>query len=659
MLEAMWAGFKLLLDWQVVWLMVLATAIGNFFGAVPGLGGNLALALLIPFVFGMQPFTGLAFLLAMHSVVHTGGSIPGILFGIPGTGPTVATIVDGYPMTQQGRGGEAMGAQLAASGLGGVIGALVLALLIPILRPITMAFGSPEIFMLIIFGLTTIVVISRESMAKGFTAALIGLMLGMVGLSPHSGIGRFTFDQLWLWDGIHIVSLVLGIFAFAEMMELGARGGSAKIAQVEVDMTWRQLWDGTVAVFREWWLSLRTALIGVIVGIIPGLGGDAATWICYGHAAQTCKNNENFGKGDIRGVIAVETANNAKEGGALLPTLGFGIPGSSGMAILLGAFLILGITPGPKMLVDHLELVWGMVWVLVIANIFGAISLYPLSRYMGALAFLRGSLLIPPIMLMAAMGAFLIRGFWQDIVLAVVFGFFGYALKRWGYPRAPLILGFILGPLGEDYFYKSMSAWGISFMLRPVTIALLILSVLSLAYSGWRTYRELGQKKRSASQVKSELFFSLFVLMIFAAAAYIASGWPKRTYPLLITIPGIAFSLWRVSLQIYRLRAAGEVEKDISDAKTLAETIGAVKEKIEPKNERIIFIWLACLLGLILIAGFWVAIFIFIPLFMIKFGHEKYKMVAAYTTGFWVSMYIVFQALMKSSLFGGVFSLAW
>ena len=182
--------------------------------------------------------------------------------------------------------------------------------------------------MLIIFGLTLIIVISRESIIKGFTGTLLGLLLGTVGLNPHTGVGRFTFDQLWLWEGLHIVPLVLGIFAFAEMIELGSRGRSARIAESsdELTMRWGQLWEGTVAVFREWWLSLRTACIGTFIGIIPGLGGNVATWICYGHAAQTCKDNENFGKGDIRGVIGVETANNAKEGGALLSTLAFGIP---------------------------------------------------------------------------------------------------------------------------------------------------------------------------------------------------------------------------------------------------------------------------------------------------------------------------------------------
>lgn len=499
MIESMFAGLQQVMTLKVMGLMIIATFIGNFFGAVPGLGGNIGLALMIPFVFGMDPFLGLAFLLAMHSVVHTGGSIPGILFAIPGTGPTVATIIDGYEMTKQGKAGQAMGAQLAASAFGGVVGALVLALFIPILRPIAMTFGSAEIFMLIVFGLTFIVVISRESIPRGFSAALLGLLLSTVGLGVHTGIGRYTFGQLWLWDGIHIVTIVLGVFAFAEMIALGAKGRKAKIAEGEVEMSWAQLWEGTIAVGKHWWLAVRTAIIGCFIGIIPGLGGDAATWICYGHAAQTCKDNENFGKGDIRGVIGVETANNSKEGGSLLPTLVFGIPGSSGMAILLGAFLILGIVPGPQMITKQLDLVWGMVWVMVIANIFGAVSLYPLSRYMGKLVYIRGSVLIPAIMVLASVGAYLIRGFWQDIILALVFGFLGYGMKRFNYPRAPLILGFILGELAEDYLHKSLAVWGFSFLKRPVVLILLVMVILSLSFTVWKSYQDKKENRRTSA----------------------------------------------------------------------------------------------------------------------------------------------------------------
>jgi TctA family transporter len=599
----------------------------------------------------------------MHSVVHTGGSIPGILFGIPGTGPTVATIVDGYPMTKQGKGGEAMGAQLAASALGGIIGAAVLALLIPAMKPIAMAFGSPEVFMLIVFGLTFIVVVSRESITKGFIGALIGLLLGTVGLDPHTGVGRFTFDQLWLWDGIHIIPIVLGVFAFAEMIQLGARGGGARIAEssTELTMRWRQLWDGTVAVFREWWLSLRTAIIGTFIGIIPGLGGDAATWICYGHAVQTCKNNENFGKGDIRGVIGVETANNSKEGGALLPTLVFGIPGSSGMAILMGAFLILGIVPGPKMIVEHLDLVWGMVWVMVIANIMGAVTLYPLSGYMGKLAFLRGSLIIPPIMVLASIGAFLIRSHWQYVVLAVLFGFFGYGMKKWNYPRAPLILGFILGPLAEDYLHKSLGVYGLSFFIRPIVLILSIMVILSLSYSLWQTFR--GKKKRKGSgrkKTRGESIFSSALLIVFLAALILSTGWSKvaRLFPQLIVIAAIILSLWPVVSGFIYKPSPEQVESEPTDDDRRA-AFKPAKQKIPPRNEVLMMLWMLGFLGLILVFGFWLAIAVFVPLFMHVVGHETKKIIVVYAASTWIAIYLVFTVSMKVPLYGGVFGLAW
>jgi TctA family transporter len=658
MVDAMLSGLQQALQPNIIGLMVVATFIGNFFGAVPGLGGNLALALLIPFVFGWDPFAGLAFLLAMHSVVHTGGSIPGILFAIPGTGPTVATIVDGYPMTKMGKGGQAMGAQLAASGLGGVIGAAVLALLIPVLRPIAIAFGSPEVFMLIVFGMTFVIILSRESIAKGFMAALLGLLLGSVGLDPHTGVGRFTFDQLWLWDGIHIVTLVLGIFAFAEMIDLGARGRGGQIAEGDVKMTWDQLWEGTVAVFQEWWLSLRTAVIGTFVGIIPGLGGDVATWICYGHAVQTCKNNENFGKGDIRGVIGVETANNAKEGGALLPTIVFGIPGSSGMALLLGAFLILGITPGPAMLTDKLDLVWGMVWVMVIANIFGAVSLYPISGYMGKLAFIRGSLLIPAIMILAGVGASLIRGHWQDFVLVFFTGLLGFGMKKWDYPRPPMILGFILGHLAEDYLHKSLAAWGLKFLLRPVCFTLLVLAVLSLAYSVWHAHKE--KKKKKVEKKGGQTYFALFFLIVFAFGLYSSYDWglKARLFPQVIVISGLVISAWHIVKGLITSRRPAEVVESVEEP-TEPEAQLPQMQQSTPRSEMIMIMWTAIFFALIIVFGFWVSIALFTVVFLTKFGQENWKVVTIYGVSVWVLIYILFDVFMKTSLYGGFIGLAW
>jgi TctA family transporter len=663
MFEAMINGLRLVMDWQIIGLMLFATLLGNFFGAVPGLGGTLGLALLIPFVFGMEPFMGLAFLLAMHSVVHTGGSIPGILFGIPGTGPTVATIVDGYPMTKQGRGGEAMGAQLAASALGGIIGAGLLSLLIPVMRPIAMVFGSPEVFMLIVFGLTFIVVLSRESIAKGLVAALIGLLFGTIGLDPHTGVGRFTFDQLWLWDGLPINPIVLGVFAFAEIIELGARGGTAKIAEstTELKMRWSQLWDGTVAVFRNWWLALRTAVIGTLIGVIPGLGGDAASWICYGHAAQTCKNNQNFGKGDIRGVIGVETANNSKEGGSLLPTLVFGIPGSSGMAILLGAFIILGIVPGPKMITEHLNLVWGMVWVMVIANIFGALTLYPLCGYMGRLAFLRSSLIIPPIMVLAAIGAFLIRGFWQDVLLAVMFGFLGYGMKKWTYPRAPLLLGFIMGPLAEGYLHKSLGVYGLEFLIQPIVLVLLVMVISFLGYSTWSALSEKKKGKQGRIKVtEGGMVFSSAILVAFILCFWLTSGWSfkGRLFPQVIIIPGMVLSLWTVVQGFIRIRSPVKLEIE-SDSYKRQKELKRSNHPITLKNEIVMMSWIVGFLCLILILGFWVTIALFLPIFMHFFGHESKQIITAYTLGTWGIIYLVFAVSMKVPLYSGILGLAW
>ncbi|MEW6671913.1 MAG: tripartite tricarboxylate transporter permease [Thermodesulfobacteriota bacterium] len=654
MLEAIWQGFLMSISPKVLGLMVIACFIGNFFGAVPGLGGNLALALLIPFVFGWEPFAGLAFLLSMHAVVHTGGSIPGILFAIPGTGPTVATIVDGYPMTKMGKGGQAMGAQLAASGLGGVIGAFVLALLIPVVRPIAIAFGSPEVLMLIVFGLTFVVILSRDSIPKGFMSAMLGLLLSSVGLNPHTGVGRYTFDQLWLWDGIHIVTLVLGLFAFAEMIDLGARGRGGQIAHGEVKMTWYQLWEGTLAVFQNWWLSLRTAIIGTFIGIIPGLGGDVATWVCYGHAVQTCKNNENFGKGDIRGVIAVETANNAKEGGALLPTIVFGIPGSSGMALLLGAFLILGITPGPQLLTNHLDLVWGMVWVLVISNIFAAISLYPISGWMGKLAYIRGSLLIPPIMFLAAIGASLIRGHWQDFLFVAFTGLLGFSMKKWKYPRPPMILGFILGRLAEDYLHKSLAAWGFAFLLRPVCFGLLLLSIASLGYSIWHQQRERAKKKKSIKNIPGEFYFTVFMFVLFVLGFYFSTRWgvKARLFPQLVVIIGGVISLWQLfKMKIVAKQAREAVE--IGDEET-EKAPGAVRQISTPRSEWTMILWVALFFTMTIVLGFHVSMVLYTVIFLYFFGRESWKTITLFTISLWVGIHFTFEAFTKTTLYGGV-----
>lgn len=489
MLDAMWAGLEQILTIQVIVLILLGIPIGCFFGAVPGLGGKLALAVFIPFVYGMDPIPGFAFLLSMHAVVHTAGQYPSIMFGIPGTGPDAATIVDGYPMAQKGEAGRAIGASLMASGIGGLIGALLMALVIPIVRPVVLSFSPSEFFMMAVFGITLISMVSGKLLMKGLIVGTLGLALSYVGMDPQTGVIRFGFGQIFLWGGLDLISAVVGVFALAEMVSLGVKGGSIAKTKPVSGFTFKGVFEGMLDVPRNWFLSLRCSIIGFLIGVVPGLGGDAATWICYGHAVQTSKDPDSFGKGNVQGVIAPECANNSKEGGALIPTIAFGIPGSSGMAVLLGAFLILGLQPGPMILIDHLDLVWSMVWVLAFANVIAVIMLLSITKWAAQLTFIRGNLIIPIVLILVLIGSFLSMRAWQTMIIAVLFGFLGYAMKKYDYPRPPLLMGLILGKMAETNLHKSITLWGLGFLTRPFTFILLVLCVISILYPVYKWFR--------------------------------------------------------------------------------------------------------------------------------------------------------------------------
>ena len=477
-------------DPYIMLLIVIAVPIGMFFGAIPGLGGKLGIVLLIPFVFGMDPLPGAAFLLAMHAVVHTGGSIPAILFGVPGTGPDAATIIDGYPMAKRGEAGRALGASLGASGFGGVVGGLFLAAMLPILRPVVLSFSPAEFFLLAILGITFVATLSGNSLLKGLLVGMFGLMLGFVSLDPYTGQPRFTLGQIFLWDGVDVITAVLGIFAVPEMISLGVKGGSiAKSGDDTTRYNLREVLDGIVDVYRHFGLSVRTAIIGAVIGMIPGLGGDAASWICYGHAVQSSKEPERFGKGAVEGVIAPETANNSKEGGALLPTLFFGVPGSSGMAIMLGALVMLGIKPGPMIAVNGMDLVWSLIWVLMIANVLAVLMFLVCAPAFGMLTFVRGGMLIPFVIMLALLGAYLSTAVWQNMVLLGVLGVLGYFLRKYGWPRPPFVIGLVLGPIAEDSLHKALLIWGPTFFLRPLSLLLIALILASIGFYFWRMQR--------------------------------------------------------------------------------------------------------------------------------------------------------------------------
>lgn len=474
--------YSILLSPHMLLLLFIGVCVGLFFGIMPGLGGKLGIIFLIPFTIGMDPIPGAVFLLAMHSVVHTSGAIPSILFGIPGTGPDAATIVDGYPMAQNGQAGRALGAMLFASGIGGVIGAIFLSLLLPFVGPIVLAFSPAEFFLLAVLGITFMAALSGDNILKGLIVGMFGLMVACVGLDPLTGESRFAYGQLFLWDGIDTVTAVIAIFAIPEIITLAAKEVTKPASGISANpYGFRDVWEGCLDVFRHWGLTLRTSLIGAVVGLIPGIGGDVASWLCYGHAVQSSKSPERFGKGAVEGVIAPETANNSKEGGALLPTLYFGIPGSSGMAILLGAFVALGIQPGPQLVSQGSGLVWTLVWTLALANILAVVVLFGCAPWFSRLASIRTGLLVPFIVVLSLLGCYLAGGAWQNFIVLLCLGAVGYFLKKNGWPRPPFVVGIVLGPIAENSLHKAMSLWGPAFLLRPLSLLLLGFIIMTIA----------------------------------------------------------------------------------------------------------------------------------------------------------------------------------
>jgi len=467
--------------------MMVGVILGNIVGILPGLGGQFLLAVLIPFVFGMNPINGFALLLGAHAVTGTGGSITSILFNTPGESSNAPTCFDGFEMTKKGQAGRAMGAALYASGVGGVIGAIALLLVIPVVRTVVLSFGPPEFFMLTVLGISFIGSLEVESPRKGLISGLFGLFLSLFGEDPSTGVIRFNFGSLYMYEGMKQIPVVLGLFAVAEMIDLGVKGTQLVTGTVDVKDS---IWQGILDVHRHWWLTLKCSVIAVYIGFLPGLGGVASAFFTYGYAQRTSKHPETFGKGNVEGVIAPEAANNAKEGGALIPTVGFGVPGSSGMAILLGAFLVMGVTPGPKMLSQNLPVVFAMAWTLAIANIIGAAQTLALAKYMARLAFLRSSMLIPLILIFCALGSFTTSTSMGDLILTLLFGILGYFMKVYGYSKAPLVLGLVLGRIAEGNFNLSYDLFGLRFLYRPITMILALLVVWALVDPIIKHYRE-------------------------------------------------------------------------------------------------------------------------------------------------------------------------
>lgn len=562
-LQAAGHAFLLIMEPYRLMFLFAGVCMGLALGILPGIGGVAGTALLLPFTYNLDPATAMAMLLGLGATTTTADPISAIVLGAPGHAASAATTLDGYPMTKRGEGGRALGAAYMSALMGGLFGAVLMGLTLPIIRPLILQIGSPELLSLSIFGISMVAVLSGNAPLRGLTAACFGMMLKMIGSDPQVGQQRWTFDSLYLFDGLPLVPLTLGIFALPELCDLLIGRTSITKGEAAFD-TKKGLLLGIQDCFTHWWLILRCSWIGSAMGAIPGIGASVIDWISYGHALRTEKGaSETFGRGDVRGVIAAESATNSREGGALVPTIVFGVPSSAGMAILLGAFLMHGLVPGPEMLTKHLDITYSMVWSIAIANILGSGLCFLLSNQFAKLATLRYSIILPPVLSLVYIGAFEGTRQWGDLYSLLLFGIIGWAFKHFKWPRPPLVLGFILGSVLERYLFISTQRYGASWVNRPVVIIMLVLAALSLfrplyqdlrANNGFKgLFSDFGAPRLAWRNILPAVLLALFFYMMWEART-----WPfeAKVVPMTVGFGAILFGLLTLGTEIFKRPSA-------------------------------------------------------------------------------------------------------
>lgn len=465
---------------------------GIVIGALPGLSATMGVALLLPITFGMDPGVGLPMLVALYCGAMYGGSISAILINTPGTPAAAATCLDGYPMAQRGEAGKAIGFSLTASFCGGIFSAFALLFIAPALSRVSLLFGPAEYFTLAILGLTLIATLAQGDWIKGLMSGTLGLFLATVGLDIVTAQSRFTFGQVELLGGIPLVVVLIGLFSISQALLLIEK-------KVKNDVEAKKVSGRILPKLRElkevWVTILRSSIIGTLVGMIPGTGGDLATWVGYNEAKRSSKNSELFGTGIPEGVVASEAANNAVTGGALIPLLTLGIPGSSVTAVLLGGFLVHGLRPGPKFMTEYGDLSFTIIISLFVVNIF----LLILGIFFGKMGVyitkVREDFLAPVIITLSVIGSYAINNSVFDVGLMFIFGLLGYIMVKCKFPTAPMVLGLVLGPIAETGLQQSLiissGSWLI-FVTKPVSLTLLILAIISLSSA---IIKDLRKKK--------------------------------------------------------------------------------------------------------------------------------------------------------------------
>jgi putative tricarboxylic transport membrane protein len=497
MLELLQYGFGAVFSLNIMLLMVIGVAVGIVFGAVPGLSATMAVALCLPLTFTMGPQAGLSLLVALFIGATSGGLISAILLKIPGTPSSIATVFDGGPLMEQGHGVKALGIGIVFSFLGTIFSIAALMFIAPQLAKVALRFGPHEYFAIAVFSLTLIATLSAGSMVKGLFAGALGFAVSTVGIAPVEAIRRFTFGVAELNGGFAMLTVMIGMFAVAEIIKVAETGRRAShIKAQSVSMKHIKGFGFSLKEFREQLPNAgRSGLIGLCIGILPGIGAGTSNLVAYIISKKRAKNPETYGKGNIGGVVASETANNAGIGGAMLPLMTLGIPGDTVTAILLGGFLIHGIQPGPLLFISQGPLVYTIFAALIVSTVLMLFMEFYGLRLFIKLLDVPKHILLPIILVLCVVGAFGLSSRLFDVWSILLFGMLGYLFVKAGMPAAPFIIGFILGPMAETNLRRGLMLSDgsfVAFLGNPIAATFL---GLALAFVLWQVYSALRPKK--------------------------------------------------------------------------------------------------------------------------------------------------------------------
>lgn len=489
-IEGILTGFQTALSLEAIMFVAIGVVVGTFIGMIPGLGPITAIAVMIPITFGMDTAAALIMMAGVYYGAMYGGSTSSILLNAPGVAGTVAAAFDGYPMAQQGQAGKALAISAIASFVGGTVSVILLMLLAPALSSVAVAFGPPAYFALMLMGLTAISSLSEGSTIKALLSAVIGFMIVTIGIDAQTGTQRFTFGNINLLEGIDFLVIALGLFALAEVCTLIINRKDLNMNDAHKIGSLRLSKDD----FNEMKGPMtRQSFLGFIIGVLPGAGATISSFIAYISEKKLSKKPDEFGKGSIRGLAAPETANNAATSGAFVPLLSLGIPGSGTTAVMLGAFIVLGVQPGPLLMTDRPEIFWGIIASMYIGNVFLLLLNLPLIPYLAKILLIPRPLLISLVIMFSTVGVYAISFNTFDLYMLLLFGIIGFLMRLFAFPAAPLILAFILGGMMEDSFRQSLTSSNGSLMVfvyDPIALTLLIIAGLTFVFPLVRQLRK-------------------------------------------------------------------------------------------------------------------------------------------------------------------------